>query len=48
MVWVGDLASIDRLIQEMRTRRDAKLVYVTTSLGRLKVIADNGPLEAPP
>ena len=39
-VFVGDLASIDRLVRELESRPGPRCVYVKTSVGRLKIVPD--------
>jgi ppGpp synthetase/RelA/SpoT-type nucleotidyltranferase len=42
-VFVGNFESVDRLVRELESRRDPKLVYTKTSVQRLKVVLDDSP-----
>jgi hypothetical protein len=46
-VFVGDLASIDRLVRELESRPGPRCVYVKTSVGRLKIVPDTSAEGSP-
>jgi hypothetical protein len=42
-VFNGDFEPIDHLVRELQDRTDVKLVYVKTSVGRLRIQAEADP-----
>jgi hypothetical protein len=46
LVILGPLAELDRLEREVATRQGVRLVYVKTSPGRLRIVAEP-PLDEP-
>lgn len=38
----GSVANLEALLEELRNRRDVRLVYIRTSAGRLKIVDDDG------
>ena len=42
-VFVGGFESIDRLVRELETRKEPRLVYTKTSVGRLKIVPEEEP-----
>lgn len=46
-VFVGNLDAIDHLITELQGRRDVRLVYTKSSVGRLKIVPDDSTGSTP-
>lgn len=42
-VFVGNFESVDKLVRELESRKEPRLVYTKTSVGRLKIVPEVDP-----